>query len=183
LQVHTICDSLINRLTWNDLNKSCANDVVQYRIFFTDRIDGELEELVIINNPNDTIYFHFPPDGPAGCYAITAIDSFNNESSMSQKVCVDECSGYDLPNVFSPNEDNIHDMYQSINPNNYVKKVNMKIINWDGRYMKNNKVVSTGVYYYTCEVFENRLIGVVTRNLAGFIHVYADKLDMIIPVE
>ena len=190
LNVHTICDSLTNLLQWNDLNKSCANDVVNYKIFYSNTIDSELKEIATINNPIDTFFYHFSQYGPAGCYAVSAVDSFNNESVLSVKVCVDECSGYELPNVFTPNNDNINDIYKAINPNNYVKTVNMKIfnrwgmlvyetndpdINWDGRYYKNNQTVSTGVYFYTCEVFENRLVGTVSRNLVGFIHVYTKK--------
>ena len=189
LDVHTICDSLTNQLVWNNLNNSCANDVVRYRIFYSNNIDGELEEIAVINDPEDTVFYHYPELGPAGCYAISAVDSFENESDQSLKVCVDECSGYSLPNIFTPGDPN-HEIYYSVNPNNYVKKVNMKIFNrwgmlvyetdnpnieWDGKYYKNNKMVSTGVYYYVCEVYENRLIGTVVSNLVGFIHVYTEK--------
>jgi len=198
LNVNTICDSLTNRVVWNNPNHSCANDVVSYRLLFSETIDGELEELAVINDPEDTVYFHFPLNGPAGCYAISAIDSFDNESILSSKVCVDECFGYDLPNVFTPNNDGNNDIFYSFNPNNYVKRVNMKIFNrwgmlvfetndpdikWDGRILQNNKIASTGVYYYTCEVFENRLVGTVTRNLVGFIHVYSGKTNSTVPID
>ncbi len=198
LMVKTICDSLTNHLQWNDLNNFCADDVVQYRIFYASTLEGELEEVAVVSNPLDTFFYHFPESGPAGCYAVSAVDSFNNESDLSAKVCVDECSGYELPNIFTPNNDGYNDVYTSINPNGYVKNVNMQIfnrwgmlvyetndpdINWDGRYYKNNNIVSSGVYYYTCEVFENRLIGTVTRNLVGFIHVYNGESNITVPVD
>ena len=189
LEVHSLCDSAVNQLVWTN---NCANDVIRYRIFFASGIEDELQEIAVIYNPDDTIYFHIPENGLAGCYAVSAIDSFNNESDLSVKVCVDECGGYALPNIFTPNGDGIHDIYISINPGDYVKEVNMKIfnrwgvlvyetndpaINWDGRYYKNNKIVSSGVYYYTCEVYENRLIGIVSSSLVGFIHVYSKESD------
>ncbi|MFW5805768.1 MAG: hypothetical protein ACOCVX_04485, partial [Bacteroidales bacterium] len=45
-------------------------------------------------------------------------------------------------------------------------------IMWDGRIQKNNKLVSDGVYFYTCEVYEYRLTGIEARHLNGTIHVY-----------
>lgn len=187
LSVTTFCDSLGNLLEWNDLNNTCANDVVLYKVFFSPTLDGEMSQIAQINDPGQLSYFHIPELGPAGCYAVSAVDSFDNESNRSLKICVDECSGYELPNVFTPNNDRFNDVYMAINPNGYVKKVEMKIfnrwgtlvyetddpdINWDGRAMQNNKTVSSGVYFYTCTVYENRIVGAVSRNLSGFIHVY-----------
>jgi gliding motility-associated-like protein len=190
--VHTNCDSLENKLTWTNPNNYCADDVMKYKVFYTNQIESELILIATINNPEDTILFHKPSYGPAGCYAVSAIDSFENESERSVIVCVDECSGYDLPNVFTPNNDGYNDVYKSINPGNYVKRVEMKIfnrwgnivyetedpnINWDGRSMENNQLVSSGVYYYICDVYEPRLIGVVVKNMVGFIHVYAENAE------
>jgi hypothetical protein len=46
---------------------------------------------------------------------------------------------------------------------------------WDGRYQKNNRMVSPGIYFYSCEVYEYRLTGIEARHLHGVIHVYPDK--------
>ena len=40
-------------------------------------------------------------------------------------------------------------------------------INWDGRDMNTNKECSEGVYFYVCEVFEQRLEGIVKRDIKG----------------
>ena len=48
-------------------------------------------------------------------------------------------------------------------------------INWDGKITGTNKLVSTGVYYYICDVYENRLSGLETTTLTGFIHVYSGE--------
>jgi gliding motility-associated-like protein len=95
---------------------------------------------------------------------------------------------YELPNVFSPDGDGTNDIYRSYNQGGFVQKVNMKIFNrygqlvyetdnpnidWDGTNKISKKLVSTGVYYYVCDVYEPRLTGETQRNLKGFIHVFS----------
>jgi gliding motility-associated-like protein len=156
-------------------------------------------EMVLIDSTlpaDDTTYMHFPEGSLAGCYAVTAIDSFNNESKYSVIVCVDNCVNYLLPNVFTPNGDGMNDIFR---PNNYafVERVDMKIynrwgvlvyqtedpdINWDGKRMNTDHIVPPGVYYYVCDVFENRLSGLEVRSLSGFIYVFTES-DAVNPVE
>ncbi len=45
-------------------------------------------------------------------------------------------------------------------------------IMWDGRNMDTKKMVLDGVYYYICDVYEYRLLGLEPRTLKGFIHIY-----------
>jgi gliding motility-associated-like protein len=126
----------------------------------------------------------------AGCYAVTAVDSFENESSQSSRMCVDVCVLYELPNVFTPNGDGINDVYLSKNLNDAIKKVDMKIfnrfgllvygtndpnINWNGKIKSSDRTVSPGVYYYICDVYEPRIVGEVIRTITGFIHVYTGE--------
>jgi gliding motility-associated-like protein len=104
-------------------------------------------------------------------------------------MCVDQCFNYEIPNVFSPDGDNINDVLHPF-PYQFVDKIDMKIfnrwgqlifqtnnpdINWDGKIEKSNQLASPGVYYYICDVFEKRLTGTEIRNIVGFIHVYSDK--------
>jgi hypothetical protein len=53
-------------------------------------------------------------------------------------------------------------MYETTNPD----------IMWDGRDFKTGKKVSDGVYFYVCDVFEQRLTGEEVRHLIGFVHVF-----------
>jgi len=189
LFVTSLCDSMANRLAWTNPNHYCCDDVVSYKIYYKPVFTAAFTFLTAIMNVNDTLYFHYPENTIAGCYVVTAVDSFNNESAFSNWVCVDECTYYVLPNVFTPNGDGINDLYKP-GPYKYVDHVEMKIfdrwgilvyettnpdINWDGSYMKNGKMVTTGVYYYICDVYENRLTGIIPRNLVGFIHIFAEE--------
>ena len=196
LTVESFCDSSYNLLTWTNPNNSCADDVVKYHIYFTQVMDGEMVLVDSTLSADDTIYFHFPEGSLAGCYAVTAVDSFNNESNFSVVFCVDNCIDYVLPNVFTPNGDGINDIFR---PSNYafVEKVDMKIynrwgvlvyqtedpdINWDGKRMNTDQIVPPGVYYYVCDVFENRLTGLEVRSLTGFVYVFTES-DAVNPVE
>lgn len=192
LEVRSECDSFMNVLTWTNPNNSCADDVVRYIIYYSPDYDAMLDSLNGTSKATDTIFYHKLESGTqlAGCYAVTAIDSFNNESAFSVIRCVDECVLYELPNVFTPNGDNINDVYVSYNLNNAIQKVDMKIfnrfgvlvyetddpaINWNGQYKNKGGNVASGVYYYICDVYEPRIIGTMTRTLTGFIHVYTGE--------
>ncbi len=184
LSGYSECDSLYNHLIWI-YPDTCKNDVKYYNVYYTPVLDGDYE-LVGTTTVNENIFLHYPDFSIAGCYYITAVDSFNNQSLRSNVICLDDCSYYELPNVFTPNDDGIDDFFRP-GPYYFVEKVDMKIynrwgqlvfettdpdINWDGRNYRNNKPVTTGVYFYLCDVYERRLTGLEVRHLHGFIHVF-----------
>jgi gliding motility-associated-like protein len=166
--------------------------VIRYNVYYSAEIGSEPDSLTSTFSAADTFYYHRIVEGLrlAGCYAVTAVDSFENESSVFAVICVDECTNmYLLPNVFTPNGDNVNDLYVSSNLNNVIERVDMKIfnrygqlvyetndpaINWNGKYRNSDSNVPSGVYYYLCDVYEPRISGIETRTLVGFIHVYAE---------
>ncbi|MDD4148752.1 MAG: gliding motility-associated C-terminal domain-containing protein [Bacteroidales bacterium] len=185
MSITSTCDSIYFDILW-DYNDTCYNDVKEYRLYYSPYIDGE-HKLIHTANANSYSHIFYPELGMAGCFYMTAVDSFNNESSASVRTCLDDCTYYELPNVFTPNNDGIHDLFQPFFPYYFVEKINIQIfnrwgqlmfetedpdINWDGRNFKNGKIVSDGVYYYICDVYEQRLTGVEVRHLNGFIHVF-----------
>ncbi len=190
LFVTSECDSLdaYNYLSWDPPVDSCTNqDIIAYIIYSRDSLYGEFNVLDTVG-PGIFSYEDIPENSIEKCYAVAAIDSAHNESDLLPYCVYNICGLYQLPNVFTPNGDGIHDIYLSWNLNNYVKRVRMTIynrygkeiyktedpgINWDGRY--NGKLVSTGVYYYICDVFEPRITGTIIKTLTGFIHVYSGK--------
>ncbi|MBN1186084.1 MAG: gliding motility-associated C-terminal domain-containing protein [Bacteroidales bacterium] len=189
LIVTSNCDSMVNVLQWTNPNETCADDVIRYNVYYKPDLNSTYQVIYNAEGSESTRYVHYPEQTIAGCYVVTAIDSFNNESDPSNTVCVDICPIYELPNVFSPDGDGKYDLYRAMNKNDYVKKVNMRIfnrwgdlvyetddpyINWKGTYLKTKKLVSPGVYYYICEVHEPRIGGIYVRNLTGFIYVFTD---------
>ena len=183
------CDSMYNHVSWNFTDPDCAEDVVGYKLYYTPTFDEAPQVIAEFNDRNDTLYNHYPETSMAGCYLVTAIDSFNNESAPSVRLCLDECSNYVLPNVFSPNGDGINDLYMP-QRTSYVERVEMTIfnrwgiqvyytenpdINWDGKVNNTDRLAAPGVYYYICDVYEQRLTGVEVYTLTGFIYVFSGE--------
>lgn len=192
MTVHSICDSMQNVLSWSNPNLSCTDDVIKYNIYYSSTLDGAMSFISTVQPAGNTSSIHLPKESMAGCYYVTAVDSFMNESRNKDKVCIDSCIYYYLPNVFTPNNDGKNDLFVPLN-NHFVEKVDMKIydrwgmlmfhtddpeIKWDGRNMENKKLVTSGVYYYVCDVYENRITGLEHRALLGFIHVVGNEGDI-----
>lgn len=116
---------------------------------------------------------------------------YGNEGILSNKVCVDNCPIYNLPNTFTPNNNGQNDLYTPIFPYRFVEKIDMKIynrwgnlvfettnpdINWNGNDYKTGKPLFTGVYYYVCDVFYQTIDGVqkTKKPLSGYIHLFRE---------
>ncbi len=183
LTATSLCDEGRNLLEWT-YDPTCMSDVEKYRIYFTSDRQQSFAKIDSVMNRDIHSWSH--RGILVGCYYVTAVDSAGNESLGSNIECLDECGTYELPNVFTPNGDNINDIFKSFNPGG-VTKVDMKIynrwgklvfktedpaINWDGRDIDTKRFAPTGVYYYTCDVYEERLTGSQIIPLSGFIHLY-----------
>lgn len=193
LGVHSDCFIGLNQLTWtNPNNMSCGtDDVVSYNIWYSPVQGQALEVIATVLVSGDTILNFSGLTSVAGCYAVTALDTFNNQSALSNIVCVDNCPEYVLPNVFTPNADGTNDYFIPF-PYHYVESVDIRIfdrwgvlvfettdpdIMWTGRDMKTGRLCSDGVYYYTCTVNEIRLEGIIPRKLTGFVHLFGKDVQ------
>ena len=188
LWVSTDCQTINNTVTWDNPNHFCANDVVSFKLYFAPTYNDDFTELYFTTDLTDTVYIHSGISSIVGCYVVTAIDSFYNESNYSQRICIDidSCRLYRLPNVFTPNGDGNNDFFHPF-PYDFVEKVNMKIynrwgalvfqtddpdINWDGRDINSKEESAEGVYFYECEVYEHRLEGLKMRELHGTVTLF-----------
>ncbi len=172
-------DELVNFLTWES---SCPDDVVTYQIYYSEPLDTSLSLLDITTFLS---YQHNLQTTLAGCYAVSAVDSFANESALSNLVCVENCLEYELPNAFTPNGDQFNDVYVP-RKSRFVTQVRFKVfnrwgevifetedpaINWTGTN-KSGQELPEGVYFYACEVFEETSEGVelLGKELSGYVH-------------
>jgi len=179
--------------TWSNPNTSCAevDDVIGYNIYFTPVMGGPFELLKSFQSldATDTSLTQINHESIAGCYVVTAVDSFLNESDFSQPLCIDNCPNYELPNVFTPGGDGVNDFFRPF-PYKFVESIELEVYNrwgqkvfettepeikWDGTDMNDNRPLESGVYFYVCTVNEIRLVGIVPRVLKGYVHILKQK--------
>ena len=184
----TVCDENRNLLTWT-YDPVCLNaeqkDVEKFLIYFS---HNGIDFSVIGSVDGDT--YSYSDDGSrVGYYWVAAVDTAGNISPRVNVIMSTPCTKYELPNVFTPNNDGIYDIFKSYYPNDGVpRRVNMEIftrtnilvfktedpdINWDGFHMSTGRIVSSGIYYYICDLYEDWPSGQTITNFAGFIHVYS----------
>lgn len=176
-------------ITWNNPNDLCedVDDVVAYHVYYAPKL-GEEMELLEVKNVDDTVFTVLRDESIAGCYFVTAIDSFENESERSHPLCIDNCPTYELPNVFTPGNDGFNDFFGPF-PYKYVESIDLTIynrwgnvifetkdpdINWDGTNASGDPVPD-GTYFYVCTVNEIRLVGIVQRELKGSFTIIRQK--------
>lgn len=186
LEIVSDCKIPSLSLQWNNPNHTCSDDVVKYNIYFAETEDADLVLQDSVKILSDTLLAFDNLTSIAGCYAITAVDSFGNESAQSEKICVDNCPEYELPNVITVNGDGINDFFKPIK-NKFIKDIDLKVYNrwgtlvfettdpvimWDGKVIQSKLLATEGTYFYVCQVNEIRVKGIVPRDLKGFLQIF-----------
>ncbi|MBU1010292.1 MAG: gliding motility-associated C-terminal domain-containing protein [Bacteroidetes bacterium] len=191
LSVSTDCETVVNTLSWTNPFDSCSYDISRYLIYYTPSANQEFTLVDSVIGKDNLTYQHLAMEHITGCYYIKAIDAHSNISASSNIACVDyvACPVYELPNFFTPNGDQINDVfiplnYPSSNPKANVSRVEMTIfnrwgnklfettdpmINWDGKSQRNGKDCTDGVYFYVCTVYFMGFDGLVEQQLQGSI--------------
>jgi gliding motility-associated-like protein len=182
------CDSAQNFLVWEKQPNSCATDIVGYRLYFSPNHTENYQVIADFNASSTTFLYH-DSTNLGGCYFVTAYDSLpnHNESIASDTLCIENCEiNYFLPNVFSPNNDQVNDTFHPILPAKYVGEIDFLVLNrwgnlifettnpsigWDGRDHDSGELVSEGVYTYICSIQTNTLNGPKKITQQGFVHV------------
>jgi len=195
LMVSNLCDTggsceeianLVNNLVWESAPTRCPEfeDVAGFRIYYAPAVDAPFEQISSSDDPNLLTFAHRPDASLAGCYAVTAVDTVGNESLRSNIVCVDNCPAYELPNAFTPNGDSQNDLFVPTR-SCFIASVDFQVfnrwgglvfttadpnLNWNGTNTQ-NKELAEGTYFYRCQVFEQRVDGIVPAPeiLSGYI--------------
>jgi gliding motility-associated-like protein len=185
LTVTPSCQLYLNELAWLPSTVN-SGDVVRYNVYKSEFEGNDFNIIHTTSLQTDTTFMDDNLlKSIAGCYFITSIDSFNNESKRSNLVCVDNCPVLNLPNAFTPNGDNINDEFTPIKDsidfiddvtisiyNRYGKLVyqtNDPFIKWNGKENNNGNDLPTGTYFYTIEYSEIRLKGLKAKAKTGYI--------------
>lgn len=184
------CQGYYNELTWA-FDTSCASDVSHYNVYYKAFLDRDFDLIQTIEVEDDLAYLHGDLTSVAGCYFITAVDTFSNETIITgDGQCFDNCPVYDLPNVITLDGDGVNETFIPF-PHDYVESIKISIYNrwgtliyqhegspdfsWDGTELRNGNRVSDGVYFYVCEVNEIRLSGIEKRIINGYLHVLSSQ--------
>lgn len=101
-----------NELVWSsDFEGECQDDVQVYQIYYAPSTTEEYELLAEVTEER---FLHDNLTSFKGCYKLRAIDRSGNISDFSEPICIDNCPYYELPNVFTPgNNDNCNDLFQA----------------------------------------------------------------------
>lgn len=189
------CDNIVysNAMSWVlGPEDECDNsDIVSYNLYYAPY--GGAENLQLLaDGLTEMEYLHESLLFVTGCYAVTAVDDFGNESELSNIECITEnCPFYELPNVFTPNNDGSNDLLKPFRCPRFVQKVVFKAynrwgvlvyeddtqieVNWDGS-SNNGSELPTGVYYYLAEVtFYSTNPNGETVTLNGVVHLLRDQ--------
>ncbi|WP_235925580.1 T9SS type B sorting domain-containing protein [Pontibacter burrus] len=155
-----------NVLTWQpQITGDCTDEIQFYTVYFKGPGQTEYTELAQVP-PTQTTYTHTGLESFAGCYVVTATDVNGTESEFSNEECKDNCFFFMLPNIITPNGDNLNDVFRPDPRSRFIRSIkfmvfnrwgvkvfegNDKNINWPGTD-SDGKRLTDGVYYYEAQV-------------------------------
>ncbi len=111
-------DNYSNIIFWSRaVDSSCRNDVSSYNVYASSTKGGEFT--LIAQNVRDTFYVDSNLLSFARCYKVAAVDVSGNVGELSEEMCIDNCPYYELPNVFTPNDDDYNDFFSAYSIRGY----------------------------------------------------------------
>jgi len=157
-------------LWWDPLfDEDCDDFGLTYHIYFSPSATGPFREI-----DNVTVRYFVNPNAFVGCYFVVARNVRNYRSEPSDTACItiqqffDQCMDFELPNVFTPNNDGINDVFKAMPHSlghlnmfftirifnrwgNQVFESNDMNFEWDGN-QSNGQPAPTGTYFWVVEL-------------------------------
>ncbi len=176
--------SFTNQLTWNPtVSGVCDPDLVSYKIYYA---KDPSSTYTLLGTSSTLNFSHILQNSYRGCYYVTAVSALGKESGPSNKICVENCAKFDLPNLFSPNGDGLNDSFKPMRCPRFVTNVTAKIVDRNGQLIyqyagplagfgwngtdANGIQMSASSYFYTCDVvFDLFDKSAQTKSLKGWV--------------
>ena len=181
------CAQRSNALDWNKPLCPQDSNIRQYNVYFRPHKGKTFKKVRSLSSADSTALIddrEALSNDIAGCYVVTALDKYGNESKRSNSICMDNCPAYELPNVFTPNGDGTNDYFQPKKGWQFVDQVRFRVFNrwgelvyattdpkimWDGTDQDSGNKLPSGTYFYEVTIFENRLDEEANRTQSGVI--------------
>jgi hypothetical protein len=100
-----------NKLRWTVGNTpaGCETNAVYYRVF---RAETDGGTYTLIDSTTQLTYIDRNRPRPTYCYKVQAVAASGQRSGLSNSACQVDCVFFILPNIFTPNGDNINDVFR-----------------------------------------------------------------------
>ncbi len=180
----------VNDLVWNSVADEQCNTIKGYNLYYAPHSGQGLSLLAFLT---DTTYIHNMVDSSlAGCYEVKAVNYRDVESEASNRICIDNCTYYQLPNLVTRDNNGHNDIFQAYPIPLGVRVVQFNVYNRWGNQVYSYKgepyiywrtfdgaqnFLSEGVYYYEAEVQYYRRLNPndETQIIKGWVHLIGDK--------
>lgn len=192
-------DNFFHELEWTSTpvgdDNDCLRDIVYYEVWFSETCFEE--DYNIVGLPQDEYFKHEGLTSFKGCYKIRAVDRSGNPGEFSKVKQFENCPYYEMPNVFTPNNDGKNDTFQPysfpfikcprfVNSltftvfNRWGKEVysetsggeNSIYINWEGN-TNEGAVLENGVYYYKVDIqYDMNDPDLRSQTLKGWVQIF-----------
>lgn len=106
-------DTFSNLVTWGvEDDDTCVRGLQGFAVYYSPT--GPMGIWDSVGYTEKLFFVHSGLPGFAGCYRVSAIDQWGNESEWSEPLCRDNCPQYMLPDVFTVNGDGFNEEFTAL---------------------------------------------------------------------